>query len=172
MAQEISLTVDDSQFQRMVAARDPIYLAAGVSALNKASRKVRTQVIKRAATLLRMPPTPIRKRTYFRNARRNFRPHVTLLIYTKGIAISGPFRPRRTKKGVSADGGRRYPGAFVANKTAMRREGGELKVIREDIYRGVSAAAAVEMQTAGEHLADILPHELEVRLKRAAMGGS
>lgn len=175
---DVDLTIDDAEFRRMVEQGDEIFIRAGVAALNKATAKTRTQVLRDASKATRVPQKHIRRRTYFRRA--NFRRlHTTILVYARPLS-AGSMNPRQTKSGVTA-AGRKFQGAFVmkspngATVVARRKGRKRLPVKAERIAIFTETKAAVDRhmgEAAREAFHEILPRELDWRLQKAAAGGA
>jgi hypothetical protein len=110
---QVTLEIDDREFQRMVRQGDKIYRAAAASALNKAMAEVRTASARAIREKTRIPVRTVRRRMFIRRATtRNI--IAQLKVYAKPINAAGLTRQRRHGAPVRVAAGHAMPpGSFL-----------------------------------------------------------
>lgn len=117
---DIRVTVDDSAVRRMLDdVRRNATPRAEVSALNETSKRIRTAGAREVAAKRNLPVGLVRQRIFFGGSRRATRARKRALLDV-GLSDVGVHRlkPRQTRAGVKAQGGRKYPNAFLARPRA------------------------------------------------------
>ncbi len=191
-ASEVSITLDMGEFNRLVAAGDRVYSLAAASSLNKAMAKARTQIKREIAVKARVPSQVVQKRLHMRRATQTvLEARLTMWPHPLSALTLGG---HETATGVEVGGGQHvFDSAFIA-----RDKRGELRAFRRAPASGLAKSfdtgrpapgvmaprkpmramrvpfpgsfevIKTQNRKAYEHLREILPRELNWRLKRAA----
>ena len=172
----ITAEIDVREMERMLDAGVKEYELAASTSLNYATKRARTQVIRRTAKRVNLPQWAIRDRLYFNRAHRK-KLRASLKLYTRDVSAGKErLKPKQNKIGVAVKG-RTFPGAFLARKNgigaqqAFRRTSKKrhpLKAIKINIKDDAEKVMMSTMRLAPMYLKKKLEPELMRRLKNAA----
>lgn len=177
---KLSVTAAGASIGRHLQGLQKIQIAATVSAINTTAAQVKNRGAREVAAAVKLPVKPVKSKIVFnrrRDGANKRRLHANLNFYFRPVPASS-IGARQTKAGVSARGGHRWPGAFIAQPRrggkpqAFKRQGAArypLDVMKVDLSpEGPRIMRKVVERDSAPIFKKKFEHELKWRLRRGA----
>lgn len=173
----ISVSSAGANISRHLKGLQKAQIAATVSAINATATQVKNRGAREVAQAVKLPVKPVKSKIMFnrrRDGANKRRLQANLRFYFRPVTASA-LNPRQTSTGVSARGGHKWPGAFIAKPAkgkpqVFRRQGESrypLDVMRIDLTpRGPLIMRKVVERDTVRIFKKKFEHELKWRLRR------